>query len=96
MRAAILHGARDFRLEDIPAPSDPGPGEVLIRIASVGVCGSDLHTYTDGRIGDTVLAEPLVATIFYGGEFTVPEATGTLRTVYRDVVRRFTPCADEL
>jgi L-iditol 2-dehydrogenase len=60
MRAAKLYGARDFRIEDIPAPSDPGPGEVLVQIRSVGVCGSDLHTYEDGRIGDTILTEPLV------------------------------------
>jgi L-iditol 2-dehydrogenase len=60
MKAARLHGARDFRIEEVPAPPAPEAGEALIHIESVGVCGSDLHTYQDGRIGDTVLQGPLV------------------------------------
>jgi L-iditol 2-dehydrogenase len=59
MRAARLHGIRDLRLEDLPRPA-PGPGEVLLRIASVGVCGSDVHYYTEGRIGDQVVTDPIV------------------------------------
>ena len=46
MKAVKLYGARDFRLEEVPMPPDPGPGEALIRVGTVGVCGSDLHTYT--------------------------------------------------
>ncbi len=60
MRAALLYGPRDFRIEEMPSPPAPASGEALIRIESVGVCGSDLHTYQDGRIGDTVLQAPLV------------------------------------
>lgn len=60
MKAAKLFGARDFRVVNVPQPPAPGPGEVLVRIGTVGVCGSDLHTYEDGRIGDTVVQEPLV------------------------------------
>ncbi len=60
MKAAKLYGARDFRVEQVPEPARPCAGEVVIRVASVGVCGSDLHTYEDGRIGDTVVREPLV------------------------------------
>ncbi len=60
MKAARLHGPRDFRLEDLPEPPPPGPDEVIVQVGPVGVCGSDLHTYLDGRIGDTVLAAPLV------------------------------------
>jgi L-iditol 2-dehydrogenase len=41
MRAIRLHAPGDIRLEDVPAP-EPGPGQVLVRVASVGVCGSDL------------------------------------------------------
>lgn len=41
MRAIVLHRPKDIRLEDRPAPV-AGPGEVLVRVASVGVCGSDL------------------------------------------------------
>ncbi len=60
MRAARLHGARDLRLDDVPEPGAPGPGEAVVEVGSVGVCGSDLHTYLDGRIGDTAVPEPLV------------------------------------
>jgi len=46
-------------MHDEPIPA-PGPGEVRLKIASVGVCASDLHYYRDGRIGSTVVEEPLV------------------------------------
>lgn len=59
MLAARLHGPRDLRVERIPHPGPPGPGEVLLRVTAVGICGSDLHTYQDARIGDTVLSAPL-------------------------------------
>ena len=38
----------------------PSQGEVLVRVRATGICGSDLHTYLDGRIGDTVLEAPLI------------------------------------
>jgi len=60
VRAARLHGARDIRVEEVPDPGPPGPGEALLEVSSVGVCGSDLHTYLDGRIGDTEVARPVV------------------------------------
>jgi L-iditol 2-dehydrogenase len=41
MRAAVLHTPGDIRLEDVAKPV-PGPGEVLLKVAAVGVCGSDL------------------------------------------------------
>jgi len=59
MRAARLHGIRDLRLEDLPRPT-PGPGEVLLQVASVGTCGSDVHYYVDGRIGDQVVTAPII------------------------------------
>jgi L-iditol 2-dehydrogenase len=59
MRAAVLHAPGDLRVEDRPVP-EPGPREVLVRIAAVGVCGSDVHYYEHGRIGPYVVREPLV------------------------------------
>jgi len=59
MRVSRLHGVRDLRLEAITQPT-PGPGEVLLKIASVGVCGSDVHYYVDGRIGDAVVTDPII------------------------------------
>ena len=60
MKAARLHGPRDLRVDDVPRPRAPQAGEVLVKVGSVGVCGSDLHTYLDGRIGDTVVKNPIV------------------------------------
>ena len=58
-KAAVLYGNFDLRIEDRPMPV-PGPREVLVEVASVGVCGSDVHYYEHGRIGDFVVRAPLV------------------------------------
>lgn len=59
MRAAVLHGVHKIVLEERPRP-EPGPREVLVQVASVGTCGSDVHYYEHGRIGDFVVESPLV------------------------------------
>lgn len=59
MRVARLHGVGDVRVADEPAPV-PGPGESLVQVTAVGICGSDLHWYADGGIGDATLQRPLV------------------------------------
>lgn len=60
MKAARLHGPRDIRIENVPHPGPPGPGEALVRVGSVGICGSDMHVFRHARIGDTALASPLI------------------------------------
>ncbi|MGA8115297.1 MAG: NAD(P)-dependent alcohol dehydrogenase [Actinocatenispora sp.] len=59
MRAAVLYRAGELRLAERPVPT-PDPDEVLVEVASVGVCGSDSHYYQHGRIGEFVVREPLV------------------------------------
>lgn len=71
MLAARLHAARDIRIDDVDDPGKPGPGQVLIRVTAVGICGSDLHSYEDGRIGDTVVQQPLILGHEFGGEVLV-------------------------
>ena len=66
MRVLRLHGAGDLRLHEEPDPV-AGPGEALIRITAVGLCGSDLHWYADGGIGDARLTRPLVLGHEMGG-----------------------------
>lgn len=58
-KAAVMHDTRDVRIEERPVPQ-PGPHEVLVEIKAVGVCGSDVHYYEEGRIGDFVVREPLI------------------------------------
>jgi L-iditol 2-dehydrogenase len=57
--AAVLHGVGDLRIEERPMPV-PGPHEVVVAIHSVGICGSDVHYYEHGRIGDFVVDRPMV------------------------------------
>ncbi len=59
MRAARLYGIGDIRVagEAVPAAAD---GEELVRVTAVGICGSDLHWWTEGAIGDAALARPLI------------------------------------
>jgi L-iditol 2-dehydrogenase len=55
-----MHGAGDVRLHDEPVPDVP-PRDELVRVTAVGVCGSDLHWYAEGGIGDARLdRRPLV------------------------------------
>src|SRR6201999_2389272 len=59
MRAARLYGVGDIRVDEEPEP-EPGPGETLVQVSAVGLCGSDLHWFSEGAIGDARLAHPLV------------------------------------
>lgn len=59
MKAAVLHKARDLRLEEVPTP-EYGPDDVLVKIKSVGICGSDVHYWRTGAIGDFVVTEPMI------------------------------------
>ena len=59
MIALRLHDVRDLRLHDEPV-REPSPDEALLRVAAVGLCGSDLHWFAEGGIGDAVLERPLV------------------------------------
>jgi L-iditol 2-dehydrogenase len=59
MRAAVLVRAGEMVIEQRPAPR-PAPGEVIVRVDAVGVCGSDTHYYDHGRIGRFVVDSPLV------------------------------------
>ncbi|SFD44340.1 L-idonate 5-dehydrogenase [Roseivivax sediminis] len=59
MKALFAHGARDLRLGETDI-ARPGPGEVRVRLARGGICGSDLHYYTHGGFGAVRLREPMI------------------------------------
>ena len=59
MRAAVLHGARDVRLENYPRP-ELAPGLALLRVSRVGMCGSDLHYFQHGYCAGFIPTRPFV------------------------------------
>jgi L-iditol 2-dehydrogenase len=74
-RAAVLHGIGDLRIEDRPTPV-PGAHEVVVEIRSVGICGSDVHYYEHGRIGDFVVDSPMILGHESAGVVVDPGSTG--------------------
>ncbi|MBD8063910.1 NAD(P)-dependent alcohol dehydrogenase [Devosia sp. PTR5] len=60
VRALVLERQHELALREIDLPLEVGPGMVKIAIHTVGVCGSDVHYYTHGRIGPFVVNEPMV------------------------------------
>src|SRR5690606_11622695 len=73
MRVAMLHGVGDIRVEEAPNPDVP-EGYTLVRVTDVGLCGSDLHWFGEGGIGDATLTRPTVP----GHEFAGVGASGDL------------------
>ena len=69
MKAAFLTGIRQLEIREAPDPKITRPGDVLLRIETVGVCGSDVHYYRTGRIGPLVVKYP---------EITGHECAGTV------------------
>lgn len=67
MKAAVLHGPRDIRVEEVPTPK-PGPGEVILKVKACGICGSDLHDYKNFVY--TELGEPAPGGRILGHEFS--------------------------
>ncbi|MBZ9748272.1 L-idonate 5-dehydrogenase [Mesorhizobium sp. CO1-1-7] len=59
MKSIVIHAAKDLRIEDRPVEA-PGPGQVLVRLAAGGICGSDLHYYNHGGFGTVRLKEPMI------------------------------------
>jgi L-idonate 5-dehydrogenase len=59
MKAVVVHGAMDLRVEERPEPT-AGPGEVVVAIEWGGICGSDISYWMKGGTGTAVLVDPLV------------------------------------
>lgn len=59
MKSIVIHAPKDLRIED-QDPGTPGAGQVAIRLAAGGVCGSDLHYYNHGGFGAVRLKEPMI------------------------------------
>src|SRR5438477_4130178 len=73
MRALRFHAARDLRVEDVPEPPAAAAGEVVVRVATCGICGTDLHEYIAGPIVTPVEPHPLTGATnpqIHGHEFS--------------------------
>lgn len=59
MRALVWHGAGDLRLDDVPEPPEPGPGQAVVAVAYCGICGTDVHEYVEGPVMIRPAGHPL-------------------------------------
>ncbi len=59
MKAIVIHAAKDLRIEEREAEK-PGQGQVSVKLATGGICGSDLHYYNHGGFGNIRLREPMI------------------------------------
>jgi (R,R)-butanediol dehydrogenase/meso-butanediol dehydrogenase/diacetyl reductase len=85
MRALRFHGVRDLRIEDVPEPPRPGPGQVTVRVVSCGICGTDLHEYIAGPI--VTPAEPHALTGAQNPQILGHEFAGDVVAVGEGVTR---------
>jgi L-iditol 2-dehydrogenase len=55
MKAVVLTAIQQFQMQDLPDPVIKNNTDVLIKMAAVRVCGSDIHYYTNGKIGNRIV-----------------------------------------
>ena len=92
MKAAVLHGIRDVRIESRRVPK-PKAHEALVRVRAVGVCGSEIHYYREGRIGDAVVKDPLIPGHECSGEIAaLGRSVKNLKVGQRVALEPGTPC----
>lgn len=89
MKALFLSAPRSFQYLDIPSPA-AAPGELRVRMKYVGICGSDIHYYTEGRIGDQVVHYPFV--LGHEGSGEVASDAGPLRKGMPVYIEPAMPC----
>jgi len=78
--AAFLTAARTLEIREAPL-AEPTAGEVLIRVTTVGLCGSDAHWYEEGRIGETGLGDGLILGHEFSGVIESGPRSGELVAV---------------
>jgi L-iditol 2-dehydrogenase len=94
MQVSVLRGVGVVDVEERPMP-EPAADEVLVKIRSVGVCGSDVHYYEHGRIGPYVVDSPLILGHEAGGVIAAIGADVTsLREGQRVSIEPGVPCRD--
>ncbi len=79
MKSMMLTGIRQMEMAEVPEPSILRPDDVKIRMLAVGVCGSDIHYYTNGKIGSQVVEYPFP--VGHEGAGVVVETGGSVRKI---------------
>jgi len=91
-RMAYLDAKRRITLREEPIPR-PGPGQALVELKANGICGSDLHFWSEGRLGSFVVTRPYVPGHEACGVVAeLGEAVGGLRVGDRVVIEPGVPC----
>jgi L-iditol 2-dehydrogenase len=89
MRAAVYRGANDMRVETVPVPAI-GPGELLVKVATCGICGTDLKKiHTGSHSAPRIFGHEMAGTVVQAGEGVTGFALGE-----RVVVHHHVPCGE--
>jgi L-iditol 2-dehydrogenase len=91
--AAVLHGARDLRIEQRPL-KPLGPNDVLVEMRSGGICGSDMHYFADGRNGTNILRQPTTLGHEGAGVVIATGETASIAAGTAVVVEPALPCRE--
>jgi L-iditol 2-dehydrogenase len=93
LKSAQLVAPRTIEVREIPLPADPGPGEILVKLRSVGICGSDMHWYLEGNVYGFPAAYPQVLGHEPAGEIVaVGSGVAGLKTGHRVSIEPTVSC----
>jgi (R,R)-butanediol dehydrogenase / meso-butanediol dehydrogenase / diacetyl reductase len=95
LRAAVYHGIRDLRVEEVAEP-EPGPGEAKVRIKYCGICGSDLHEYLHGLFPESPFGHEACGKITEtGSEVKGFQAGDEVMTVHKGAYAEYLICPQD-
>lgn len=95
MRAMVLTGIRQMEMQDLPMPEIKNGTDVLIKMKVVGVCGSDVHYYTTGKIGSQVVQYPFSVGHEGAGEvISIGTEVTTVKPGDRIAIEPAMPCGE--
>ena len=92
MKAGVLHKPRHLVVQEVPTPV-PGPEDALVKVKSVGICGTDSHYWKTGSVGSFTIREPMILGHEVSGEVVeVGEAVSNLSVGDRVTIEPGAPC----
>jgi L-iditol 2-dehydrogenase len=94
MKSVQLVARRTMELREMPMPPDPAPGEVLVKVRAVGICGSDMHWYSEGGVGPFPAVYPQVLGHEPAGEIVAAGKGVDLRLGQRVAIEPAITCGE--